>query len=103
MKEYLFKHNIPPKQFACDLNISVSYFYQLLRGERKPSLELAQKIEEYTDGAVTVMQLLGITEEWNDQTIPITMENRLHILEETVEKIEETIEQMEWRISKLED
>ncbi|CCB88681.1 helix-turn-helix domain-containing protein [Simkania negevensis] len=102
MKEYLFKRNIPPKKFASDLRISVSYLYQLLRGERKPSPELAQKIEAYTEGEVTALQLLGIEQELEGQTLAEKYEKRLCNLEETIEKIEDTLMQMEWRISELE-
>jgi len=102
MKEYLFKRNIPPKKFASDLKISVSYLYQLLRGERKPSLELAQKIEVYTKGEITVLQLLGIEQEIAKQSLVENYEKRLLSLEDTVDKIQSTLKQIEWRISKLE-
>lgn len=102
MKEYLFKRNLPPKKFASDLNISVSYLYQLLRGERKPSLELAQKIEAYTEREITALQLLGIEQEMEEQTLYEKYEKRLCSLEEIIEKIQDTLEQMEWRISELE-
>lgn len=102
MKEYLFKRNIPPKKFASDLSISVSYLYQLLRGERKPSLELAQKIEAYTDGEITALQLLGIEQEMEGHTLADKYEKRLCSLEETIDQIHDTLKQIEWRISKLE-
>jgi len=57
MRDYLFKHNLPVKKFAADLGISASYLYQLLKKERKPSLELALKIERYTQGKVSVDEL----------------------------------------------
>ncbi|MCB1083769.1 MAG: helix-turn-helix transcriptional regulator, partial [Simkania sp.] len=47
MKDFLFRKNLTVKKFAGDLGISPSYLYQLLRGERKPSLQLAHKIEKY--------------------------------------------------------
>lgn len=59
MKDYLFKYDISVKQFAGKLGISTSYLYQLIRRERKPSIELAHKIEEITEGEVKVEQLLG--------------------------------------------
>ena len=106
MREYLFRSNIPPKQFACDLEISVSYLYQLLRGERKPSLELAQKIEAYTEGEVTVSKLLGFEKARQDNNASDFKSNdyetRLSSLEETTSKIQETLKQIEWRISRLE-
>jgi len=58
MKDYLFRKNLTVKKFAADLEISTSYLYQLLRGERKPSLKLAHKIEKYTKGEITVKKLL---------------------------------------------
>ena len=106
MRKYLFRSNIPPKQFACDLEISVSYLYQLLRGERKPSLELAQKIEAYTEGEVTVSKLLGFERQQQDKDASYRKSNdyetRLSSLEETTGKIQDTLKKIEWRISKLE-
>lgn len=58
MKEYLFKYAIPVKRFAADLGVSASYLYQLLRKERKPSLELALKIEKVTKGELSAEDLL---------------------------------------------
>lgn len=60
MKEYLFRKKITFKEFAFQLKISTSYLYQLISGDRKPSLKLAQKIEDYTQGAIDVNQLLGV-------------------------------------------
>jgi transcriptional regulator with XRE-family HTH domain len=60
IKEYLFRNNLTVKEFAFQLKISTSYLYQLISGDRKPSLKLAQKIEECTQGAIDVKQLLGI-------------------------------------------
>ena len=57
VRNYLFKHDLPVKKFAADLGISVSYLYQLLKKERKPSLELALKIEQHTQGNVSVDEL----------------------------------------------
>ena len=59
MKGYLFRKNISIKAFAADIGISAAYLYQILRGERTPSYQLAQKIEKYTDGEVLVKNLLG--------------------------------------------
>ena len=46
MKEYLFRNKLTVKEFAFRLKISASHLYQLISGDRKPSLKLAQKIEQ---------------------------------------------------------
>ena len=48
LKVYLFENDLTIKGFALDLGISASYLYTLVSGDRKPSLELAQKIVEKT-------------------------------------------------------
>ncbi|MCB1110795.1 MAG: helix-turn-helix domain-containing protein [Chlamydiia bacterium] len=104
MKAYLFKHDLPVKKFAADLKISVSYLYQLLRKERKPSLELALRIERYTHGEISVAELL---EEKVDHSTVLDgylntersrieknlkrLENRLRYLEEKFETLEKLI------------
>lgn len=60
IKEYLFRNNLTVKEFAFQLKISTSYLYQLISGDRKPSLKLAQKIEECTQGEIDINQLLSI-------------------------------------------
>ena len=97
MKNYLFRKNISPKQFAADLDISTSYLYQLLRGERKPSLELAQKIEEYTSGELTVAKIMGIEKDED----PKTFEERLENLEAVSEKIELRLNKIEGHLKNL--
>lgn len=103
MRDYLFKNALSVKQFAGDLSISNSYLYQLIRGERRPSLELAQKIERLTQGEITVAKLLGFknpsridsiekdSENYKKQMTNFgkrieAVENRLAILEEKKEK-----------------
>lgn len=57
--DYLSKHNMRPYSLkAADwardkLGIGRRYFGYIATGERRPSLELAHKIKEATDGEVT--------------------------------------------------
>lgn len=111
MKDYLFRKNLSVKQMAGDLKISTSYLYQLIRGERKPSIELAQRIEEITSGEVTLEMLLGIEgEEISVRRERDLSENQSHeyekrfsSLENANEKIEERLESIEGRLTALEE
>ncbi|MBF5058707.1 helix-turn-helix domain-containing protein [Candidatus Neptunochlamydia vexilliferae] len=110
MKDYLFKNNLSVKQVAGDLDISTSYLYQLIRRERKPSIELAQRIEEYTQGDVTVGKLLGFE---GDEITPLLVESsmekyskecreRLTRLEDEQSNFKEKLDAIETRLSRLE-
>lgn len=104
MKDYIFRKNLSVKQLASDLEISPSYLYQLIRGERKPSLDLAQKIEIITGGEVTVGRLLGFNEQTPDYfTLHEQYHQKMIHVEESIVEIQEKIEQFESRISKLEE
>lgn len=84
---------------AGDLNISTSYLYQLIRGERKPSIELAQRIEKITSGEVTLEMLLGIEEEG---MAPKREWGLSEIQSSVNEKIEERLGKIESRLTALE-
>lgn len=94
---------------AGDLNISTSYLYQLIREERKPSIKLAERIEEFTRGEVTLEMLLGIEGEEitmrSDRNISdhqsLEYEKRVSSLEIAHEKIEERLESIEGRLTTL--
>ena len=110
MKDYLFRKNLTVKQFAADLDISPSYLYQLLRGERKPSLQLAHKIEKYTKGEITVKKLLDQAlhkksnsyKELDIQQELEAHERRLLELEAYDETLKSRFESLEKRLSRLE-
>jgi plasmid maintenance system antidote protein VapI len=52
LKDYLIKKGIPIKDFGKTLNLSKPHIYALVRGCKKPSLELAVIIEEVTENEV---------------------------------------------------
>jgi transcriptional regulator with XRE-family HTH domain len=92
LKEYLFRNNLTVKEFAFRLGISASYLYQLIKRERRPSLKLAQRIEEYTGGEVDLNQLInGDFSSKKTNTQNLEKEDRLRKIEERVLKLEEKI------------
>lgn len=101
MKEYLFKNNLPVKKLAAELKISVSYLYQLIRKERRPSLELALRIEQYTQGEVSAKELLekkegdlfSLDEYLN--TTRNQIERNLKVFENRIQKLEEKFKALE--------
>lgn len=106
MKDYIFRKNLSVKQLASALAISTSYLYQLIRGERKPSLELAQKIEDFTSGEITVGKLLGFKEEGNSldaKHLHDKCEERIALLESSGTRFSERLELFEERLSRLEE
>jgi plasmid maintenance system antidote protein VapI len=58
LKIYSFKHDIPIKTFAKNLNVSRSHLYHIIRHGYGVSPKLAKKIEEYTKGEVKAIDLL---------------------------------------------
>jgi len=54
LTEYLQLKGVRPKQFADLIGVSAAFVSRLLDGSRKPGGALALKIEEVTEGAVTL-------------------------------------------------
>ena len=50
--------NTPNIKLAAILDVDTSYITHINKGNRRPSPELALKIQQATNGAVTVMELL---------------------------------------------
>ena len=59
LKQFLDKYNINATKFAakCDTTVAALYFY--MQDKRKPRQKIAEKIEQESDGLVTVMELRG--------------------------------------------
>lgn len=55
---YLFEIAQTKKAFAETVGIDPGHLHSILRGRRRPSVKLARKIEEATDGKVTKEELL---------------------------------------------
>lgn len=60
LDEYLWKNKVSQRDFAALINSSDSMVSWLRNGGRRPSIELAQKIEKATKGHVPAVELLGL-------------------------------------------
>ena len=56
--KYLKKCSILKSHFALDVGISPAFVTYIIQGKRRPSPEVAQKIENVTHGMVTRMEVL---------------------------------------------
>ena len=58
LKKYCNAHKITNRILAKDLGITEVHIYNICGYKNKPSLKLAKKIEEYTNGEVKAIDLL---------------------------------------------
>ena len=58
LDEYLFKTKQSKTGFAQHLGISRGHLQHILNGSRRPSVPLAKKIEEITEGKVSKEEML---------------------------------------------
>jgi transcriptional regulator with XRE-family HTH domain len=58
LDEYLFRKRVSQTEFAKELGISRNHLGEILRGRRSPSVKLAKKIEELSQGEVTKEEAL---------------------------------------------
>lgn len=58
LKEYLVMKNLNVQGFAIQCGCSFATIYRLLRNNRLHTIELGLKIEQATDGLVTIKELL---------------------------------------------
>jgi transcriptional regulator with XRE-family HTH domain len=66
IKEYLKKNRLTAVQFCKDVGLSNTHLQHIYNRKRYPSRELCQRIYQYTDGYVTVKDLLNIKGGWDD-------------------------------------
>jgi DNA-binding transcriptional regulator YdaS (Cro superfamily) len=57
LKAYMFEHRITCRTMANQLNIHEMYLSSIKNKKRKPSIDLAEKIEILTGGEVTVKEI----------------------------------------------
>ncbi len=58
VKKYLDEKRLTYREFAEKLGVSAQYLQNIAYGKRKPSLDLAVKIEELSNGKLTPRDLL---------------------------------------------
>lgn len=61
LDEYLWKNKVRQRDFAALIGSTDSMVSWLRSGGRRPSVELAKRIEKATNGEVTAVELLGLT------------------------------------------
>lgn len=69
LDEYLFRKKQTNKAFAELIGISRTHLQDILSKRRRPSVDLAKKIEMATEGKVTKEELL-FPEEFEDNKLP---------------------------------
>lgn len=63
LPDYLKKHKLTHAQFAEKVNVSQPHIANILSGKRRPSIELAKRIEIVTKGSVILDDLLELLRE----------------------------------------
>jgi DNA-binding transcriptional regulator YdaS (Cro superfamily) len=58
LNDYITQHNLKPRDLARLIGCGKSMAYYLLSGQRRPSPNMASRIERATGGAVTRLELL---------------------------------------------
>ena len=58
LEEFIKKSGMKKKSFAESVGISTTNLWKILKGITRPSLKTAQRIEEFTEGRVTMQEML---------------------------------------------
>jgi hypothetical protein len=59
LKDYLYFNEIKLRAFAESVDCTYNHMALIVRGQRKPGLELAMRISKETGGEVSVMDIRG--------------------------------------------
>ncbi|MCB1106964.1 MAG: helix-turn-helix transcriptional regulator [Chlamydiia bacterium] len=87
LEEFIKNSGLKKKSFAQSVGISTTNLWKILKGITRPSLKTAQKIEEFTEGKVSMQELLfGKTNV--DLKLQPSIEKRVSDLERRIEKLE---------------
>lgn len=78
------------KSFAESVGISTTNLWKILKGITRPSLKTAQRIEEFTEGRVTMQEML-FGKSSKKLTFQPSIEKRISELEYRVNKLESLV------------
>lgn len=87
LEEFIKQSGMKKKSFAQSISISTTNLWKILKGITRPSLRTAQRIEEFTEGRVTMQELLFGKSSPKVNVRP-SLEKRISELESRVRKLE---------------
>lgn len=87
LEDFIKKSGLKKKSFAQSVGISTTNLWKILKGITRPSFKTAQRIEEFTEGRVTMQEMLfgKASKKTNSQP---SIEKRVSELEGRVKKLE---------------
>ena len=87
LEDFIKKSGLKKKSFAQSVGISTTNLWKILKGITRPSLKTAQKIEEFTEGKVSMQELL-FGKSRNGVQLKPSIEKRVSELEKRIKKLE---------------
>lgn len=87
LEEFLENSGLKKKAFAKSVGISTTNLWKILKGISRPSLKTATKIEEFTEGKVSMNELL-LGESAKPSNKKLSVEKRILELEKRVTELE---------------
>lgn len=87
LEEFIKRSGMKKKSFAESVGISTTNLWKILKGITRPSLKTAQRIEEFTEGRVTMQEMLFGKSSKKTNFQP-SLERRVSELEIRVKKLE---------------
>lgn len=87
LEEFIKKSGMKKKSFAESVGISTTNLWKILKGITRPSLKTAQRIEEFTEGRVSMQEMLFGKSSKKTNFQP-SFEKRITELESRVKKLE---------------
>ena len=88
LEDFIRTSGLKKKSFAQAVGISTTNLWKILKGITRPSLKTAQKIEEFTEGQVSMQELLFDSCKNGVPLKKPSIEKRVYELEKRVKKLE---------------